>query len=61
MIKFKIECELPRDNEASNVTWVTKRKVNNPNSGAFIGLRFHKITPRIIDSFRKNDFSESSC
>lgn len=60
MIKLKFETDQELTNEVSNVTWVTKSNVSSENSKSVIGLRFHKITPKIKDVISKN-ISEEDC
>ena len=55
MITFAINQNLCLNEENSGVTWVTKRQVKTVNSGKFIGLEFHKITPRIKNTILKNN------
>lgn len=54
MITYAINQNICLNEDSSDVTWVTKRQVDSINSGKFIGLEFHKITPRIKKTVLKN-------
>jgi len=60
MIKYNVLCDTRHKDENSNVAWVTKRKITKPNSESYIGLSFHKLTPRIKESFLKSKSEDSA-
>ena len=54
MIKLQFDAKSPVEEGATNITWVSKRKVTSPDNGNVIGLRFHKISPRIKETFYRD-------